>query len=184
LVKVRPPQPVQLLAGVILGDTGLLEELERELDRRVGTIESRSSIFDFDVTDYYSQEMGEGLKRVFYSFRDLISPDGIVDVKLVVNRIEAEFAVEGRRRINIDPGYMDFYKIVLVSAKFMGQKIYLGKGVYADPTLYYDRGWKPYAWGFPDFKKGRYDGFLSKVRSGYKIKVRRLQGGADLGYEG
>ena len=183
-MKVIPPQPVQLLAGVITGDTGLLGDLEHELDRRVGRIEKRSSIFDFDVTDYYAQEMGEDLKRVFYSFRDLMSPERIVDVKLVASEIEAEFAVEGKRRVNIDPGYMDFYKIVLVSAKFMGQKIYLGKGVYADPTLYYDRGWKPYAWGFPDFKKGRYDGFLSEVRSAYKIKVRRVRGVTDLGGAG
>jgi hypothetical protein len=61
---------------------------------------------------------------------------------------------------------------VLVSNKYLGQKIYLGKGVYADPTLYYDKGWKPYDWGFPDFKSGRYDRFLSEVRKRYKAKIR------------
>jgi hypothetical protein len=116
--------------------------------------------------------MGEGLKRIFYSFSDLIDPARLVDVKIESNRIEDEFALDGRRRVNVDPGYLDFYKLVLASAKFQGQKVYLGKGVYADPTLYYDKGWKSCDWSFPDFKSGRYDEFLSGVRRSYKNKMR------------
>jgi hypothetical protein len=116
--------------------------------------------------------MGKGLERIFYAMRDLVDPVEMVEVKLAANRIEQTFAEAGRRRVNIDPGYMDFYKLVLVSNKYLGQKIYLGKGVYADPTLYYDKGWKPYDWGFPDFKSGRYDTFLTSVRTAYKAKMR------------
>ena len=114
------------------------------------------------------------LERIFCSFSDLIDPARIVDLKIESSRIEVEFALDGRRRVNIDPGYVDFYKLVLASAKFQGQKIYLGKGVYADPTLYYDRKWKSCDWSFPDFKSGRYDEFLSGVRRSYKNKMRSM----------
>lgn len=161
-----------MILGVIFSDPGLLGRLEEHLERHFGPIEARSDAFDFGETDYYRDEMGEGLKRIFYSFSVLIDPARIVDIKIESNRIESEFAPDGRRRVNIDPGYMDFYKLVLASAKFQGQKVYLGKGVYADPTLYYDKGWKSCDWSFPDFKSGRYDEFLTGVRRSYKNKMR------------
>jgi hypothetical protein len=175
MAEVRPPQPVALIMGVILADTALLPELETELTRRLGKIDARSEIYDFEITDYYRDEMGEGLKRVFYAFRDLVSPESIADIKLAAIDIEQAFGQAGRRRVNLDPGYLDHYKLVLVSAKFQGQKICVGKGVYADPTLYYDKGWKPYAWGFPDFKSGKYDDFLTQVRTRYKDRIRSLE---------
>lgn len=174
MAEAKRPQPVQLVIGVIFGDRDVLPPLETELEHAVGTIESRSPVYAFDVTDYYGDEMGGGLKRVFYSFVDMISPERIVDVKVLANEIERRFSVGGDRRVNIDPGYMDFHKLVLASVKFLGQKIYLGKGVYADPTLYYDKGWKSYDWGFLDFRDGRYNGFLTLVRRAYKEKLRRL----------
>ena len=166
------PQKVKLILGVIYSDPGLLARLEEDLEGRFGPIEARSDAFDFGLTDYYEDEMGGGLKRIFYSFSDLIDPAGIVDIKIESNRIEDEFALDGARKVNIDPGYMDFYKLVLASAKFQGQKIYLGKGIYADPTLYYYKGWKSHDWSFPDFKSGRYDEFLAGVRRSYKNKMR------------
>jgi hypothetical protein len=169
------PRPVKLFIGVIFSGDAPPERLETELERRFGPVEMRSPVFDFDVTDYYGEEMGEALKRVFYAFRDLIDPGAIVDIKLAANEIEGLFVKAGKRTVNIDPGYLDFYKIILVSGKFLGQKIYLGKGVYADPTLYYDKGWKPYDWGFPDFKGGTYYEFFTEARIAYKARIRELE---------
>ena len=113
--------------------------------------------------------------RFLDGYADIIDINfGCPEVKVLANKIECKFAVDGSRRVNIDPGYMDFHKLVLASVKFLGQKIYLGKGVYADPTLYYDKGWKPYDWGFPDFRDGRYNDFLTLVRRAYRQKLRRL----------
>ncbi len=176
MAGMTEPAKVQLILGVIFSDTALLARLEEELEREFGCVEARSDIFGFDVTDYYEEEMGGDLKRIFYSFAELIDPAAIVDVKIAANRIEEGFAREGKRRVNIDPGYVDYYKLVLASAKFQGQKIHLGKGVYADPTLYYDKGWKSYDWGFPDFKSGRYDEFLTGVRRSYRQKIRNMDG--------
>jgi len=178
MAQVTEPQPVQLLIGVIFAADDLLASLKCEMVELWGEIEMVSPTFAFDITDYYEDEMGVGLGRIFYAFKDLIDPGRVVEVKLAANQIERAFAEEGMRRVNLDPGYMDFYKLVLVSNKYLGQKIYLGKGVYADPTLYYDKGWKPYDWGFPDFKSGRYDAFLTEVRGSYKAKIRTGAGPA------
>ncbi|MGD9140953.1 MAG: DUF4416 family protein [bacterium] len=177
------PQPVQLVMGVIYGDEGFLEEAATGLAGELGEIDLRSEAFEFDVTDYYQDEMGPGLKRVFLSFKNLIDPGDIVDIKLMAAGLEQEMSREGKRTVNLDPGYMDFNKLVLVSAKFLAQKIYLAKGVYADPTIYYDKGWRDYEWAFPDFRSGRYGGFFSEVRNLYKAKMRNMEnpapGGSD-----
>ena len=89
------PRPVQLFAGVIFGDHSLLAPLESELERRLGPIELRSPVFSFEVTDYYEDEMGGTLERIFYAFRDLIDPGRIVDFKLAANEVEVMFASGG-----------------------------------------------------------------------------------------
>jgi hypothetical protein len=172
MAELVPVQPVQLVVGVLLANTELLAPVERALEDRFSPIDRRSQLYPFDVTGYYDDEMGDGLRRVLYAFRDLVEPEAIAEIKLATNAVEKYFAYSGRRRVNIDPGYMDFHKLVLASAKFLGQKIHIGKGIYADPTLYYDKGWKPYPWGFPDFRDGRYGEFLSQVRMAYKVKIR------------
>ena len=73
------------------------------------------------------------------------------------------------RRVNIDPGYMDYYKIVLASFKEGPQKIYLGEGVYADPILlFYEGEYVPFQWTFPDFKAGIYAEDFRAIRALYK----------------
>lgn len=168
------PQPVGLVMGVIYGTGAALAQLEARLAEEFGEIDARSDVFDFDVTEYYQGEMGPGLKRRFYGFKNLIDPGDIVDIKLAAIKIEEDMSREGKRSVNLDPGYMDFNKVILVSAKFLAQKIYLTKGVYADPTIYYDKGWKVYDWAFPDFRSGRYNDFFSDVRKSYKTKLRNM----------
>jgi hypothetical protein len=127
----------------------------------------------FEVTDYYQDEMGWGIQRIFLSFQRLIDPAGLADIKIDTNRIEDELAVDGRRKVNLDPGYMDVCKVVLASAKYNGQKIYLEKGIYADPTLHYQKGhFEPYPWSFPDFKDGRYESVFLRIRELYKVARR------------
>jgi len=76
---------------------------------------------------------------------------------LISNKVEQDFSENGKRLVNIDPGYLDFHKVVLASDKERGQKIYLGNGIYADPTLYYSKGrFHPYDWSLPDFKEETY----------------------------
>jgi hypothetical protein len=164
---------VKLFVVTLHCDPEILQSASSEMMNRFGPIDWQSEDFPFDVTNYYENEMGTGLLRKFYSFQNLIMPDEIADIKIFTNELETKYRTDKGRRINLDPGYLDTYKVVLASTKFGGQKIYVGKGIYADMTLVMYKGqWDSFAWGFPDFKSRRYDAVLSKIRDLYKGKGR------------
>jgi len=162
--------PVKILAAVLCGggidfDAGIAGELERLL----GPIDYRGGGYPFENTDYYEDEMGPGLARTIVSFGPLREPTDIVRIKIAAAGIEERLAEGGSRRVNIDPGYMDYFKVVLASFKEGPQKIYLGEGVYADPVLLYQNGaFESLPWSFPDFKAGTYAGDFTAIRRIYK----------------
>ncbi|MFC1682785.1 DUF4416 family protein [Candidatus Zixiibacteriota bacterium] len=164
------PDPVKLFVGALISDQGIFEQTIEMLVREYGAVDFHSEPIPFDVTDYYQDEMGGPIQRIFLSFQELIDPGGLAEIKIKTNRIEEELAVDGQRKVNLDCGYMDVCKVVLASAKYNGQKIYLGQGIYADPTLHYEKGrFEPYPWSFPDFKTGRYEKIFLKIRELYKV---------------
>lgn len=135
MAEVSPVTPVKLFIVTLHRNPEVFDQALSRLKALWGQTDFISESFPFDETSYYEQEMGAGLERRFISFERLIPPDLIVDVKLQTNRLEQEFANDSLRTINLDPGYLDHYKLVLASAKFGGQKIYLREGIYADMTL-------------------------------------------------
>jgi hypothetical protein len=172
--KPMPPVPVKLFVGVLCADDAVSEEARRTLESIWGPVDYESLRFPFDLTDYYVSEMGSGIERWFWSFERLIDPGTLADIKLAANDVEAMFLWDhGGRRINIDPGYLDFHKVVLASVKERAQKIYLGKGIYADPTLYYLKGeFHAYDWTLPDFKLPVYHPVFHDIRRIYREQLR------------
>jgi hypothetical protein len=80
------------------------------------------------------------------------------------------------QRVNLDSGYLDHNKIVLASAKGLGQKIDIAQGIYADLVARYRQGhYQPFEWSFPDFKDGRYDSELAEIRRRYLQQLRTIQ---------
>jgi len=176
------PTPVKLIIGVLYSDEGLFAEAEQRLIERYGALDFKSQVFPFEVSDYYVPEMGASIQRLFLSFVRLISPGDLAAVKIRCNGVENELAVSGRRRVNLDPGYMDYDKVVLASAKYNAHKIYLSDGIYADLTLRYQKGrFHPSPYCFPDFKSGEYDKVMNHIRALYKGQVRKHLGGGKGG---
>ena len=176
-MKPTEPEPVKLFVGALYSDARLFERAVQELQERFGPIDYKSPAFPFDVSDYYRAEMGEPIYRKFLSFFRLINPKEIAPIKIETNAIEERLAVAGRRKVNLDPGYLDYNKVVLASAKYNSQKIYLDLGVYADPTLWYEKGrFEPYPYSFPDFKSGRYEKVFLHIRARFKGQRRKLEG--------
>lgn len=168
------PDKVKLFAGIIFSGEKLDEEVVSALETEYGPVDLQSGCYPFDVTDYYEAEMGVDLRRVFLSFERLIFPQDIACIKIRTDQIELNYSDRKGRKVNIDPGYMDYYKVVLASKKMGGQKIYLKKGVWADMTLLYEKGvFRSLEWGFPDFKSGRYNGILCDIRRIYKNQRKR-----------
>lgn len=173
-MKPSKPDPVKLFIGALYSEEALLKQAVERCEQTFSPVDYRGRRFGFDVTDYYDEEMGSPIYRQFFSFRDLINPGHLARCKILTNEIEQELAVRGNRKVNLDTGYMDYHKVVLASAKYNGQKIYLDHGIYADPTLYYEKGtFHPAEWAFPDFKEiDRYYKDMLAIRKKYKSQRR------------
>ena len=170
-MKPLEADPVQLFSGILYHQESCLLEAVSRLIVCFGEIDYRSPVFPFTLTDYYDQELGAPIFRTFIAFSRLISPGNLAESKLLTNEIEMQLASYNRRTVNLDPGYLDYDKVVLASAKYNGQKIYLHSGIWADLTLHYEKSaFKPYPWSFPDFKSHLYDDVFLHIRQQYKKK--------------
>jgi hypothetical protein len=173
-MKPSEPTPVKLVCAVLYSDTDKLTQALAALEERYGTIDWQSQNYPFAATDYYLPEMGAPIYRLFYSFRDLVNPKELARIKIECNEIEDRLADDGRRKVNLDPGYLDYDKFVLASAKYAGHKIYLDLGIYADATLRYRKGkYEPSAFCFPDFKSGEYEELFLQIRAIYKKQLHQ-----------
>ncbi|OQX94577.1 hypothetical protein B6I21_09300 [candidate division KSB1 bacterium 4572_119] len=166
----------KLLIAVLFSDEELLNAAKEKLHEKYGAIDFESQRFDFAVSDYYKPEMGWPIYRLFWSFEELINPKDIAPIKIECNEIEDQLAIQGKRKVNLDAGYLDYDKVVLASAKYNWQKIYLDNGIYADLTLRYEKGnYFPFPWSFPDFKEGHYNKMLLRIRELYKQQRKNKQ---------
>ena len=166
----------KLIIGALYSKSEWLEQAKIELQGQDWIIQKQSDEFTFNKTDYYAEEMGNELKRCFLSVEGLHSLRSAFEWKLKTQEIEKRLSLKGKRRINLDPGYLDFHRVVLLSGKEGPQKIYLRDGIWADLVLLKGKGgYRELAWTFPDLKKGRYDDFFMQVRAKYKIEIKSQQ---------
>ena len=166
--------PVKLFCGVLYSDEELWHQAEELLVGKYGAIDYKSPRIPFDITDYYIPEMGEGITRFFVSFEKMVQPNLLARIKIECNEIENQLADHNSRKVNLDPGYMDYDKIVLASAKYNGHKIYLDHGIYADLTMMFTEGhYKPCLWAFPDFRSGQYEDLFLHIRARFKGQIRK-----------
>lgn len=160
---------VKLITGLLSADQGLFRIVKEQLEKICGSVDHESDIFDFDHTNYYREELGEGLKRIFYSFKRTVDLDNIYKVKLRTGQVEKRFLNNGKRVVNIDPGYLNLSRLVLFSTKDYTHRIYLNKGIYAETTLFYkDDTFNPWPWTYPDYKTEAYIKFFNSIRATYK----------------
>jgi hypothetical protein len=167
------PAPAKLVIGMILQDRSLVDPIAEKLKERFGAVDMVSSWYGFQYTDYYEKEMGAPLWRRFFAYDALIEQESLPDIKLTTNEIEAEFSLEGRRRMNLDPGYLVMERFVLATGKNFSHRIYLNHGIYADLTLVYTKGaFQNLPWTYPDYQSREVQVFLTKVRDRYQWKLK------------
>lgn len=167
--------PVKLLVGVLLSEMSPCGPVEERLSQSFGCIDYRSDTLDFSYTTYYQSEMGSNLRRVFYSFQQLIDPGALASIKLQTNRIETEFSSNRdgpKRPVNLDPGYMETGKLILASTKNHCHRIYLSEGIYAELTLLYRKGhFLPLEWTYPDYRTEIYHHIFHEIRNLYRSQL-------------
>lgn len=163
------PAGVKLIFGLLSNSEGLLKQAKLFLAKKYGPVDLESPVIPFDFTDYYDDELGKGILRQYISFARPIRPEYIGKIKRQTIRIEHRFKIKARRKVNIDPGYVALDKMVLATTKGGTYRIYMGKGIYAQSTLYYEKGsYRPWQWTYPDYKSQTAITFFNKVRAIYK----------------
>lgn len=162
------PRPVKLFVGLIYSERAPVDECIKRLEAAFREIDFTSEEFPFNFTSYYEEEMGKKLRRKILSFRRLIKRDELIDIKIFTNQIEKTFSAEGKRRINIDPGYIAPEHLILSTGKGYYHRPYLGRGVYADLTLVYkDKEFNTLEWTYPDYRTEEMRGLFKKIREKY-----------------
>lgn len=165
----------KLIIGVIYHDKEILERAMEILVNEFGEYDLVCEEFSFsgEFSTYYDGELGgEGLRRI-YSFKETVAPDRQADIKIRTNEIEAMLSVDGNRRINLDPGFINHGRLMLATTKAAGFRIPLKDGIYTEMTLFYARGgWHKFPWSYRDYQSERVQKFLSEVREIY-LKERR-----------
>jgi len=171
VIEMAQPEPVEnvkLLVALLYQQESALVEAQQRMEGHWGPIDFSGPSHSFDMTDYYESEMGPNLQRRLLSFQHLVPPESLREAKLTANAIEDAMTRQQGRRVNLDVGYLDHNKIVLGSVKSAGHKIHLGQGIYADLVARYGHGrYQPFEWTFPDFRDGRYDDELQRIRQTY-----------------
>lgn len=164
---------VKLISGLLSADKAILSRAKQFLERYYGPIDLKSPVIPFDFTDYYDDELGKGILRQYISFSRLIRPEYISKIKRQTIRMEGRFMMGERRRVNIDPGFVALDKLVLATTKNATYRIYLGKGIYAQSTLFFQKGtFHPWQWTYPDYKTDMAIEFFNKVRNVYKTATK------------
>ncbi len=172
----QPIKPVKLIIALLFVDAQRVRLAEQEMTTAFGPIDYISPHFAFETTNYYCDEMGAPITRGFYAFAQLISPEELAAIKLRTNAIEHALAMNDKRTVNLDPGYLDTDKFVLASLKYHGYKIYLREGIWADMTLHYEKGrFTAMPWSFPDFKSGAYEKEFLRIREIYKKQLKEWE---------
>jgi len=116
-----------------------------------GSLERRS----FSFTDYYRAEMGDNLVRWWARGAGLAEPAALPDWKNAARRLENEWRTpSGGRRVNVDPGYMGLYQLVLATTKALPQAVYIREGVFALVEFLFFRGsFQTFSWTYTDYAR-------------------------------
>ena len=94
----KRPTKVKLIVGAISNSIDLFKETKDILIKKYGPVDFESPVMDFNQTDYYKSEMGEDLKKIFFSFERLISSEKIKEIKIDTNSIEENFFYTGTQK--------------------------------------------------------------------------------------
>ena len=167
--QLKDPQPVKLLFGILAANHQCLHTAIDTITNKFGRIDFSSDVWPFDKTDYYNEQTGNRILRKFVSLDKIIDPGKLAKIKLLTNKLEQKLAkslaLPLPRPVNLDPGIIDPSKLILARTKNYSHRIYIGKKIYAEVTLIFDKGkWNYLEHTYPDYKQQCYFDYFSKVR--------------------
>jgi hypothetical protein len=168
---LRPVEEVKLFVALLSNNERLFDITRESLSQSFGPVDIVSPTYQWNHSTYYEMEMGTDLKRTFLFFERPIQPQTLADIKIITNELEEYYsnntgASDPIRSVNIDPGYLTLAKVVLASTKDYAHRIYIGKGIYAEVTLYYmDKTYQPLPYTYPDYRSKEYITMFNMARA-------------------
>jgi hypothetical protein len=179
MAQAKPFVSAKLIIGVISAEPDVFERTEKALVDLYGPGDLRSPLFPFNLTDYYKEEMGPNLGRLFFSFRNLVPPDGLAAIKVRTNALEEEIGRGHpalRRAVNIDPGIMTAAALFMGTAKDFAHRVPLTQGIYAHLELLFGKNEvRCLDWTYPDFRRPEYGVYFLEVRKVYLEQLRQIK---------
>lgn len=168
----HPPEKALLFLGLLFSAKDVIDLVMPEINRRFGDILLGSSECVWRHSDYYDKELGTPVVRRFLFFDSLFDAATLPEIKLETNSLEEAFSLDGRRRINLDPGYVTSSKVVLASAKDYSHRLYLGKGIYGEVALYFQGNkFNPMPYTYHDYREAKGLEIFEKARKELKKKL-------------
>ncbi len=173
MLQIKLPLAVKLVCGFICSSEQNYKRSKNDLIKKFGEVDFETPPLVFNFTDYYASEMGQPLFRWFVAFKTLINPSRLAAIKLFSLKIEKKYAPGGKRTVNIDPGYLNAAKLVLATTKDFAHRIYLGKGIYAEVTLFFKQGkFRVLPTTFPDYRTSGYQDAFQSIRKIYCGQIK------------
>jgi Domain of unknown function (DUF4416) len=164
--KASQPSHATLFAALLYHPGVSPQDVLAVLREHYGDIEFSFGPVPFSFTDYYRDEMGGDLLKMYVAFQRSVERDDLAEIKTFTNSVEDRYLSSGARRVNIDPGYLTRDKLVLASTKDFYHRIYLSKGIFAEVTLHYRKGaFRFFSWTYPDYNTPQFLAFLEKARA-------------------
>lgn len=161
----RGPEIAVLFAGSLYSSDDIFAAASLDLKGIFGKTFFESPALPWNYTDYYAKELDPPVFRRFLFFEKKVDSSSVVDAKLATMTVEERFWREGRRQINIDPGYMTLAKVVLASRKNYSHRIYLGSGVFGEVELFHrDGSFNPLPYTYPDYRDETFLDIFAKAR--------------------
>ena len=168
---LKKPEPVKLIIGIFATNEAALKSAAQAVIAEFGKADFVSDVWPFNMTRYYEDEAGNNLVKQFVSIEKLIHPSKLAKIKHITNRLEKKLTKTLKtslpRPVNLDPGIIEPSKLILATTKNFSHRIYIGKKMYAEVTLTFNKGvWKSYDYTFADHKQQCYHDFfnISHVR--------------------
>lgn len=151
--EIKTPEPVLLFVSTLYCSADKFNDSKEILEKQFGDILFVSPSLTWHYSSYYRDEIGWPLFRQIIFFKSVIDSGLLADIKLKTNEIESTLSVNGKRSINLDPGYLTLSKVVLASTKNYAHRLYLGKGIYGEITLIYrDDTYNPHLYTYRDYQ--------------------------------
>jgi hypothetical protein len=165
------PEPAILFTGLLYQKAANVDSARDILKRPFGDVFLETPPLPWDYSDYYTEELGSPIARVFLFFRNPFNQESLPETKLITNNVENQLSAGKRRNINIDPGYLTLSKVVLASTKNYAHRIYIGRGIYAETTLVFRDGcYRPHLFTYRDYASETYREIFAGARKFLKVQ--------------